>query len=188
MKKKVYFDVFDRRGWPSPDELQHYFLAPPGQRWTFGEGESESWGLDAEGVDGTEHLPANKGRIDIHLTMVGNEDHGVLLQYRKLGGGYKDIYYSKGDLTRLDDLVWIGQEGDLMPIGLFIPFDRAWLAVKEFIETDGALPNSIDWIADADIPDEVFPDPALVSRIARAILAHYKKKQSQLAPKDLSRA
>ena len=120
--------------------------------------------------------------------MVDNEDHGVLLQYRKLGGGYKDIYYSKGDLTRLEDLVWIGQEGDLMPIGLFIPFDKAWLAVKEFIETDGALPKSIDWIASADIPDEVFPDPALVSRIARAILAHYKKRQSQLAPKDLSRA
>jgi hypothetical protein len=61
-----------------------------------------------------------------------------------------------------------------MPIGLFIPFDRAWLAVKEFIETDGALPKSIDWIADADIPDEVFPDPALVSRIARAIHAVQK--------------
>lgn len=188
MKRSVYFDVFDRRGWPSPDELQHYFLAPPGQRWTFGDGEGRSWGLTAKGVDGTEHLPANKGRIDIHLTMVGHPDHGVLLQHRKWGGGCKDTYYSKGDLTRLEDLVWIGQEGDLMPIGLFIPFDRAWLAVKEFIETDGALPKSIDWIASADIPDEVFPDPALVSRIARAILAHYKKKQSQLGPKDLSRA
>jgi hypothetical protein len=28
-RKSVYFDVFDRRGWPSPDELQHYFLALP---------------------------------------------------------------------------------------------------------------------------------------------------------------
>jgi hypothetical protein len=102
----------------------------------------------------------------------------VLLQYRKLGSGYKDIYYSKGDLTRLDELVWIGQEGDLMPIGLFIPFDRAWLAVKEFIETDGALPKSIEWIADADISDEIFPDPALVSRIKRAILAPTTKRNS----------
>src|SRR5262249_42883510 len=56
VKKSVYFDVFDRPGWPSPDELRHYFLAPPGQRWTFVDGESASWGLDAEGVDGTEHL------------------------------------------------------------------------------------------------------------------------------------
>jgi hypothetical protein len=188
VKKSIYFDVFDRSGWPSPDELQHYFLAPPDQRWTFHDGESPSWGLDAEGVDGTEYLPANKGRIDIHLTLVGHPDQGVLLQYRKLGGGHKDIYYSKGDLTRLEDLVWIGREGDLMPIGLFIPFDRAWLAVKEFIETDGALSKSIDWIADADIPDEAFPDPAVVWRIKRAILAHYEMKLSQLAPKNLSQA
>jgi hypothetical protein len=57
-----------------------------------------------------------------------------------------------------------GMRDQRPPIGLFIPFDRAWLAVKEFIETDGALPKSIDWIASADM------------------------KQSQLALKDLSRA
>jgi hypothetical protein len=177
VKKSVYFDVFDRPGWPSPSELEHYFLAPPGRRRAFGDGESASWGLDAEGVDGTEHLPENKGRIDIHLTMVGHPDHGVLLQYRKWGGGRKDTYYSKGELTRLDDLVWTHQ-GSLMPIGLFIPFDRAWLAVREFIETDGTLSKSIEWIADTDIPDEVFPDPALVSRIARAIYARIRRNIS----------
>jgi hypothetical protein len=173
VKKSAYFDVFDRRGWPSPDELQHYFLAPPGQRWTFGEGKNDPWGLTAKGVDGTEHLESNE-HIDIHLTMIGNPDHGVLLHYRKWGPQHKDTYYSKGDLTRLEDLVWT-VHGDLMPIGLFIPFDKAWLAVKEFIETDGALPKSIDWIADADIPDEVLPDPALVSRIARAISARIRR-------------
>jgi Immunity protein Imm1 len=158
MRKSVYFDVFDRRGWPSPSELQHYFLAPPGRRWTF-ETRNECWGLKAEGVDGTEHLPADKGRIDINLTMVGNPDHGVLLQYRKQGGGFKDIYYSKGDLDRLRE--WVAtMHGDLLPIGLYIPFDRAWLAVKEFIEKDGALPESIGWIADADVPDDAYPDPA----------------------------
>jgi hypothetical protein len=70
-----------------------------------------------------------------------------------------------------------------MPIGLFVPFDRAWLAVKEFIETDGALSKSIDWIDDADIPDEVFPDPVLVSRIARPIFAHIKRNRSSYVPK-----
>ena len=50
-------------------------------------------------------------------------------------------------------------DGDLMPIGLFVPFERAWTAVKEFIEKDGALPKSIPWIADRDVPDYAFPDP-----------------------------
>jgi hypothetical protein len=29
VKKRIYFDVFDGRGWPAPNELEHYFLAPP---------------------------------------------------------------------------------------------------------------------------------------------------------------
>jgi hypothetical protein len=46
-----------------------------------------------------------------------------------------------------------------MPIGLFIPFEEAWKAVKEFMERDGALPRSIAWISSKDIPEEAFPDP-----------------------------
>jgi hypothetical protein len=51
--------------------------------------------------------------------------------------------------------------GDLMPIGLYVPFERAWAAVKEFMEMDGALPKSIAWIGEDDIPDDAFPDPYL---------------------------
>jgi hypothetical protein len=46
-----------------------------------------------------------------------------------------------------------------LPVGLFIPFDKAYSAVKEFIETDGALPKSIEWIANKDLPQGTFPDP-----------------------------
>ncbi len=157
MRKRIYFDVFDGRGWPTPSELKRYFLAPPGQRSSF-ESDNDCWGLTAEGVDGTDHLPEGKGRIDIHLTMVGNPDHGVLLHYRKWGGRLKETYYSKGDLRRLRE--WVRTvHGDLMPIGLYIPFETAWTAVKEFIERDGALPKSIEWIADRDVSDDAFPDP-----------------------------
>ena len=48
---------------------------------------------------------------------------------------------------------------DLMPIGLFIPFETAWKAVKEFMERDAALPKSIEWLASDDIPADVFPPP-----------------------------
>ena len=46
-----------------------------------------------------------------------------------------------------------------MPVGLYIPFDRAWLAVQEFIETEGQLPTSIEWVRNDDLPDGTFPDP-----------------------------
>jgi len=157
MRKRSYFDEFIGPGWPDPGEMEPFFLAPHGKRWTFLSC-NDCWGLTAEGVDGTEHLPEGKGRTDIHLTMLGHADFGVLLDYHKFGGGQKEVFYSKGDLSRLWE--WLEtKHGDRMPIGLFIPFEAAWKAVKEFMERDGALPKSIDWIAGRDIPSDAFPEP-----------------------------
>jgi hypothetical protein len=114
--------------------------------------------LTAEGVDGTEHLEADKGRIDVDLDMWGNPEHGVLLIYSKWGGGLKQTYSSKGDFARLRERVR-SMHDTVLPVGLFIPFDKAWTAVKEFIETDGKLPKSIEWIANRDLPPNTFPDP-----------------------------
>jgi hypothetical protein len=162
MRKTTHFDLFDPKGWPNPDELERYFLAPPGERWTFETG-NDNWGLTLEGVDGTEHLLQNKGRIDIHLIMDGNPVHGVLLTYQKWGGGLKLTYYSKGDPRRLRELVF-SQQGSPRPVGLFIPYEKAWSAVKEFMETDGALPTSIEWVASRDLPPDTFPDPIELRR------------------------
>jgi hypothetical protein len=158
MRKSVYFDRHRGAGWPRPSDLERYFLAPRGQRWTFESG-NDCWGLAAAGVDGTEQLSADNGRIDLDLTMLGNADHGVLLHYHKWGRGVAESYYSKGDLSRLQEWVQT-KDGDLMPVGLFIPFETAWKAVKEFMETDGALPTKIAWIAGRNIPKDAFPDPA----------------------------
>ena len=90
--------------------------------------------------------------------MWGHPDLGVLLIYSKWGGGVKQMYSSKGDLSRLRE--WVRSLHDTpLPVGLFIPFERAWKAVKEFIETDGQLPKNIEWIANRDLPPNTFPDP-----------------------------
>src|SRR5262245_56948000 len=100
MRKYTHFDYLPRSGWPSPNEMEQYFLSASGRRQAF-DTDNDCWGLAAEGVDGTKHLPANKGRIDIRLTIVGNPGHGVLLRHVKAGRGRMDDHYSKGDLTRL---------------------------------------------------------------------------------------
>jgi hypothetical protein len=75
-----------------------------------------------------------------------------------VGGGLKLTYSSKGDLRRLRE--WVrGLHDTPLPIGLFISYEEAWKAVKEFIETDGQLPKSIEWIANRDLPPNTFPDP-----------------------------
>ena len=47
---------------------------------------------------------------------------------------------------------------DRLSVGLFVPFPVAW-KVKQFMETDGELPDSIEWIATKDLPPETFPVP-----------------------------
>jgi hypothetical protein len=157
MNKFTNFDDLPRSGWPAVRQLEPYFLAPKGKEW-FYTGGNDTAGFRAEGLEGTDNMEPYKDRIDVHLSMWGNPNHGVLLIYHKYGGDYKEMYTSKGDLSRLGELVR-SLHDDLMPVGLFIPFREAWKAVKEFIETDGALPKSIEWIANKDLPPNTFPDP-----------------------------
>jgi hypothetical protein len=161
MKKTAYFgsDLSDR--WPTPAELEHYFLAPPGER--FFDIDNDTAGLHVKGLNGTEHLEVGKGRIDVSLSLCGHPDHGVLLFYTKWDGRQGGAYASKGDLSRLGDWVETYHE-DLRPIGLFVSCAWAWKAVKEFIETDGDLPKCIEWIPADDLPAYAFPEPGTVPR------------------------
>ncbi|MEQ1713481.1 MAG: Imm1 family immunity protein [Hyphomicrobium sp.] len=155
----MYFDKFWGDFWPSLKELEPYFLAPTGKEW-FYTGGNDSGGLDLFGLDGTEHLPRFQGRVDIKLSMWGNPNLGVLLIYEKVGGGHMEAYSSKGDMRRIRE--WVRSlHSTPLPAGLFIPFDRAWLAVKEFMETEGQLPTSIEWVKGADLPENTFPDPTV---------------------------
>jgi hypothetical protein len=129
-----------------------YFFAAPGQEW-FHTGGNDTAGLDAEDVDGTQMLAPNH-----RIYMCGVLSLGVLLIYDKWAVGQKETYSSKGDLSRLKE--WVRNlHNTPLPIGLFIPFKSAWPAVKEFIETDGQLPKSIEWVANKDLPPGTFPDP-----------------------------
>jgi hypothetical protein len=157
-RKTAYFAGIDYERWPEPHELERYFLSPPGKQWFGGDGRTDTAGLSAEGVDGTGHVAQEKGRVYLDLSMWGRSDTGVLLYYSKRRIGAAEAYTSVGDLKRLDKKI-MNTHGDILPVGLFVSFERAWEAVKEFIEADGRLPKSIDWIANKDLPPHTFPKP-----------------------------
>jgi immunity protein Imm1 of predicted polymorphic toxin system len=157
MHKSAYFDTHWGPGWPEQNWLARYFLTSAGRREFFAAG-NDGWSLTAEGVDGTNNVPHLKGRVDVNLLIQGHRDLGILLQYRKVGRQPIQTYYSKGDLTRLHQWVTTAH-GDRVPVGLFIPFETAWKAIKEFMERDAALPASIEWIAAKDLPAGTFPPP-----------------------------
>ena len=158
MMKNTHFDVLERAKWPDLNELGRFFLAPKGLEWSY-YGGNDSWGLNIQGLYGTENLP-EIDRVNVHLYMTGNSTYGVYLQYSKWDGRIrkKTTYYSKGDPDRLREFVR-SLHGTPLSVGLFIPFGEAWKGVKEFLETDGELPTSIEWVANSDLPASTFPDP-----------------------------
>lgn len=165
MRKRFYFNSEHGWEWPTVDWLKPFFLNPPGQRWFFETG-NDGGSLVAEGLNGTEHLKPGVDRIDLHLGMDGHPDLGVILFYHKMKDP-RGAFWSKGDLSRLHE--WVQTlHGDLRPIGLYIPYEKAWLAVKEFIETDGELPTSIEWVRAKELPPDTFPDPPGVQRLRAA--------------------
>jgi hypothetical protein len=156
MRKWTYFDKHDHEGWPDPKVLAPYFVHG-GAGWFHTSG-NDTAGLTAEGLHGTEAEAPGKNRTDLDLAIYGIPGLGVLLFYRKCGGAYNEAFTSKGDLSRLRE--WVRNlHNDPLPVGLFIPFESAYEAVKEFIETDGQLPKSIEWVANKDLPPGTFPDP-----------------------------
>jgi len=158
VRKENYFHDFDGPGWPAADELKKYFSA---ELWV-SSGRNDHWALRAEGLRGTQALSRNDS-VNVELGMVGSPDHGVLLQYVKWDGRiqHRDCYLSKGDLSRLGRFMY-NLHDDPYSLALFIPFEQAFKAVKQFIETDGELPNCIEWVAARDLPPDTFPDPAVV--------------------------
>lgn len=156
MIKTAYFASRDIKGWPHPKEIERYFLAPPGQRWY--EIGNDTAGFDADGIDGTEHLEPKRARSNVSLALSAHRTQGVLVQWRKWDGKRSHTYCSKGDLSRLPEVVR-NRYGSPLPVGLLVPCEVAWKAVKEFLETDGQLPKSIEWVASRDLPPDTFPDP-----------------------------
>ncbi len=168
MKKTAEFASQYIKSWPRPEEIEHYFLAPPGQRWFFETG-VDGARFDAEGIDGTEHLRPGKERRDVSLVLCAHPRLGVYVQWSKWDGEQKHTYYAKGDLIRLLQFVRNMHDTPLS-VGLLVPFETAWKAVKEFLKTDGQLPKSIEWIDGRDLPPEVFPiphDPIVEERLVR---------------------
>lgn len=158
MKKHSYFHTFWGDEWPTLEFLEPYFTHPTKDFGWFPNSSNDSAGISLQGLDGTEHLPWGRGRIDINLLMWGHPEHGVLLIYEKVGDENSFGYCSKGDVSRLRE--WVRSLHDTpLPVGLFIPFAEAWKAVKEFMETEGQLPTSIEWVKGAELPEGTFPDP-----------------------------
>ena len=159
VKKEAAFDDHWGKGWPEISVVEQNLSDPEKLAQLFSQGRdgacfSIEWTYDKKNSAPQSEL------VGATLYMHINPTHGIKLQYSKWDGriGEKKAYHSKGDLTRLREFVRSFHRTPLS-IGLFVPFETGRKAVKEFLDTEGELPRSIDWILDDDLPSEVFPPP-----------------------------
>ena len=165
MEKRAYFPGMRFNNWPVPSKIAPFF-ADSKTRTTLWSGGNDNWGLSVHGLNGTEHLPpysqvGGRGprcQIEAHMTFWANPEHGILLYYKKFGNGLSIHHFSRGDTSRLKEWVRTTHD-DLRPVGLYIPFVKAWTAIKEFMNTNGDLPEAITWIKPEELPIGTFPDP-----------------------------
>ena len=159
MRKESSFDEHWGDGWPDLHNIQACLLDPKRRAAFFAKG-LDGGSFSVRGLYGTEKLPVRGGLVTAHLFLHLNPDHGAKLVYARWDGRVqnKDEFHSKGDLSRLGEFVRSFHDTPLS-VGLFIPFEQGWQAIKEFIETEGELPKSIEWVDDKALPPGTFPDP-----------------------------
>lgn len=159
MRVRAYFDEHWGDGWPELSNLRSCLIDPKRRAEFFAKGR-DGGSFFVEDGDEAEQISPQAVGVKASLYMHMNPDHGVKLQYSKWDGRTqkKTSFNSKGDLGRLSEFVR-SFHGTPLSLGLFIPFARGYQAVKDFIETEGELPTSIDWIASKDLPAGTFPDP-----------------------------
>jgi hypothetical protein len=156
MKRRTHFAELSGAGWPDPRDLEHFFRDPRGDAWPRNGG-NDSWGLYADGLNGTGEFLDELDRTTVSLFLTGYPHLGVTLAYSKWDGRTKQKFdfESEGDLRRSSDIVY-SMHGTPMSVGSFVPFADAYAAIKEFIETEGGLPGNIKWGPGIDIPPEAF--------------------------------
>ena len=90
-----------------------------------------------------------KARPDGYTILLGTAaTHGVNAAL------YKNLPFDvEADFTPIAPLVDVSNVLTVNPAVIDVK------TVKEFIENDGALPRSIEWIANRDLPSDTFPEP-----------------------------
>jgi len=81
------------------------------------------------------------------MTLIHDRDLGYYLQY----GPPKDTWLSLGDRRLLSEVVC--PDDWKAAAGLFIPADKAWLAISEFCRS-GERSNAIEWMRPSEVPDD----------------------------------
>jgi hypothetical protein len=161
MKRSFIFASFGETQWTDAGKIEPFFLDSKQREAMFIRRQDDGL-FSIDGMEGTDNLSREADRVNARLYLNMLPEHGVTISYHHWDGRSrkKTYFYSKGNLDLINEYVRSFQ-GSPLQLGLFIPYEAAWRTVKEFMEGDGGLPASIDWVSAGlpPIPDSMFFKP-----------------------------
>jgi hypothetical protein len=160
---KHFVNLHDLWGsrWPAVTEVRRYFIEPREKAWLDARASGDG-SLKVVGLFGTDDERPEIEKVKATLYFKADNLHGVMLGHNFWDGRTrkKEEFVSRGDLTRRVEFL-TSPEGDKVSLGLFVPFEMAWLAVEDFMNGQGERSKRIDWIDSRDLPADTFPEPGM---------------------------
>jgi hypothetical protein len=159
MIRTLFMADYWNADWPRPAMVAPLFLDPKQREWCYWDG-GNGGSFKIDGLNGSQAEQDPQRRANASLYIMGDRHHGISLFHRLWDGksGQARGHHSRGDLSRRLDFVRT-RDGDRVSVGLFIPFEMAWLAVEDFMTNDGQLSTRINWVNVDDLPNDTFPEP-----------------------------
>jgi hypothetical protein len=165
MQTRINFGHYWGNQLPPLQALKDAFFSNDANAW-FKNGGNDSASITFQDIDNSGHSTLEDGRVDSSLQLVGHSKFGVFLFYDRTR--WRRMA-SKGNMEDLKVFVRTLHD-DLRPLAFFVPFDKAWLAVHDFISSGGQPSSAIEWIDMRELSGEIFPDPRHVPKPGERII------------------
>jgi hypothetical protein len=158
VRKQASFNDYWGNGWPDISTIECCLGDPDKRAQFFAEGHDGGC-FSVEWISKNQNQKPELKLAGATLFLHVHPDSGIKLQYSKWDRreGEKKTFHSKGNVRRLKEFVR-SLHGTPLSLGLFVPFELGIRAVKEFMRTEGELPQDITWISDNELSSDVFPD------------------------------
>ena len=157
MKRFISINGFECNRWPAADQLEQSFLDPARRNWAFWDGGGGGY-ISVSGLDGTENEPDGPNRSNARIAIRAHRKHGATLDHH-WWDGKRRVSTSHLSLGSTSDMTKLPHLDNRQPfaVGLFIPFELAWLALKDFMVDPIHPSKSVPWINAKDLPPSAIP-------------------------------
>ncbi len=157
MRRFIFINGFEGPDWPPIATLEREFMDPTRREWAYWDGSGAAGGyMKISGIEGTEAQPDGRTRSGATISIRAHRQFGATLSHHwwDAKSATATTHLSLGDRSLLSQMTTL-DDRQPYPIGLFIPFELAWLAFRDFIQEPTRVTSAVPWINGVDLTAQV---------------------------------